>query len=186
MIGLWHPFDLLPAGTWRVLTLAALLILTAFAGFRASGDFKTPLTPFGIIDLEFARTRLRANDIINTWTEQGKRQAFLTHLRWDNLFLVCYSTTLALSVLVAAGVMFRRGTRAYDIVVLLAWAQWVAGLLDLVENIALRRMFDSSAGETLPRIAFVCAAPKFVIALSGTLLALAGFVICAGRHQANP
>ena len=69
--------------------------------------------------------------------------------------------------------------------VLLAWAQWVAGLLDLIENVALRRMFESLADDTLPRIAFICAAPKFVIALSGAVLALAGFVVCAGRRQAH-
>lgn len=176
MIELWHPLAALPPGTWRVTTLLALLGLTALVGWRTAGDFKTPLTPRGIVDLELAGTSRRAAAIIKQWTAAGKRQAFLGHLRWDNVFLVCYSTALALGVLMAAGVLFRRGSRLYDAAILLAWAQWAAGLLDLFENLALRRMFDALEGETLPRITLLCAAPKFAIVALGVLFTLATLV----------
>ena len=61
-------------------------------------------------------------------------------------------------------------------VVLLVWAwlMWVAGILDVIENICMLGMLIAGANAILARIAQVCATVKFVITflfIQKTLLA---------------
>lgn len=54
----------------------------------------------------------------------------------------------------------------------LAWGQWLAALLDAVENVGLLRMIDGARLAKWPALARWCAIPKFALIVIGTLYVL--------------
>jgi hypothetical protein len=58
----------------------------------------------------------------------------------------------------------------------LGYTQGAAGLLDAIENVALLRMLHGGVAQPWPRIARLCAIPKFAIVALGMLYVLAGWL----------
>ena len=59
---------------------------------------------------------------------------------------------------------------------LLAWGQFVAGVLDALENLLLLSMLDQDFGSGLPYLAWMAASLKFMLVGAGLLYVLAGLV----------
>lgn len=128
------------------------------------------LKPGGIIPFEFAWTAANAQQMISDWEQQGVMSQLYFLIGFDYLFMLTYSAFLAVACLQAAQGSSIMGQQFFRI---LAGLQPVAALLDAVENVALYQIAGGSASEVWPRLSFVCAAPKFLIALTA-LLAWAG------------
>jgi hypothetical protein len=141
---------------------------------RIGQPLKTAAAPHGIVSFELAFSCARSEAIVRSW--ERVRGNAKNSLRLDYVFIPLYSTTLAL-LCIMAGHSFQRhdwsGLTA--VAAVLAWYQWVAGLLDMVENWALLRLLNSSPPfpETLPWLAGLCAAIKFAL----IMLALVCFLV---------
>lgn len=164
---LWHPLHLIPSGLthWLVLGLLVALIL-GLAPKTNHPSLTTKQAPCGILSLELAGNEEKASAIIASW-EKGALNDALSSLYWDNFFLLAYSTAIALSCVMAADRLHAPGTLEYNLAILLAWAQWLAALLDRTENFAIEKMLRGAVKSPWTQIARWCAIPKFIIIFAG-------------------
>ncbi len=156
-----------PKGT--VLTAITMAAIAFSAGVYAIlGFYNNLLTPFTIIDLEFAATAARLSEMVAAWGQAGI-DAARQSLYLDFAFIPCY--VLAFSGL--ALLVTRGATGAWQRAGLVViWLPIVAGVLDVTENVSLLMSLPSGSA-ALP-IAAVCAGVKFLL-LAVTL----GFVLSA-------
>jgi hypothetical protein len=172
-----HPLESV-SGRHRRPLFATLLILTVIVigGMQSvSGPLTTEAAPAGIISYEFARDATTAEEIIHSWDALTKVRAGF-NLGLDYLFLVLYSTAIGCACAWIAGAL-RDSVRSLATVgTLLAWGQWLAGLLDAVENYSLLTMLFDIPTSPWPQIAWGCAVVKFSLVFLGLLYAVAGGV----------
>ncbi|MEG4986339.1 hypothetical protein QUB08_11285 [Microcoleus sp. BR0-C5] len=165
---LWHPLHLIPSGLTDWLVLGLLVALTlGLAPKTNHPSLTTKQAPRGILSFEFAGNEKTASAMIVSWQEKGAYDDALSSLYWDNFFLLAYSTAIALGCMMAADSLHAPGTLEYNLAILLAWAQWLAALLDLTENFALEKMLRGAVKSPWPQIAWWCAIPKFIIIVAG-------------------
>jgi hypothetical protein len=175
---LWHPLELIPNGlaSWLVLGLLVALSL-GLASKTNYPSLTTKPAPWGILSFELAGNEKTASAMIVSWQEKGAYEDALSSLYWDNFFLLAYSTAIALSCVMAADRLHAPGTLEYNLAILLAWAQWLAALLDRTENFALEKMLRGAVKSPWPQIARWCAIPKFIIVFAGLgYVAIAAFI----------
>lgn len=160
-----HPFDEIPPGRLRVWFRPLLGVTVVVGGVLLLLDPGGK----GIVGLEVAGSVEAAHEVMAGWDVRDViHAAFGVGL--DYLFLIAYSCTIAL-----ACIWGRRVFRHAWLVTLggvLAWAAWVGGALDAVENIALLDMLRGPVESPAPEVAAVCAYVKFVLVYAGVIYAL--------------
>jgi len=148
--------------------LSVVLLLGMVVLDRA---LKTPAAPAGIISFELVGTLAGAESIMDSWDEPARIQAGVS-LGLDFFFLVAYAYTLAGACrLVAARFA---STRLRVLGMVLAWGAWGAALLDTIENLALIQLLIGHGESWHPRLAALCAWPKFGLAGCALLYIFAG------------
>lgn len=161
---MWHPLGYLSPHTIALL-LGALMFLSIFWGMllgHIGQPLKTGEAPRGIVSFELAFTATRSEAIVRSWNKV--RKVAKNSLLLDFVFIPLYSTTLALFCIMAAHSFQRNNWSGLSTVaVVIAWYQWVAGLLDMLENFALLRLLNIKPPfpDTLPWLAGWCAFFKF-------------------------
>lgn len=129
----------------------------------------------GIVAYELAGDLATAQRMRQQWGERGRLYAAL-NLGLDYLYLVLYPITIALGCVLVAEGQTAQGIFFSRVGILLAWAQFAAGLLDAVENYALIRLLLGADDERWPPLARGCALVKFGIVGLGLLYVLIGLV----------
>ena len=163
-----HPLERIPAGRRKLvfleclgLTVVLWLVLHTIAGGLATGA-----APLGLVSLELARTASEVRLILAWWTDAQVVLAGLA-VKADFAFIPFYATTLALVCLWAPGPIAARGWPLSGLGRPLAWAQWIAGSLDLLENVGLLRLLDGGIRDPLPTLVAACASLKFLLVVLG-------------------
>jgi len=180
---MWHPLLLIPEGWPRLLALAILIALIVI--LAVSAPPADPLKPYRPVSLELAGNETIAATIIGTWKdkENTKLNLALALPRLDTLFFIpLYSTLLALVCVMVADWLYARGTLAHTQGILLAYAMWLAAVLDWVENYEMDKMLRAALGVTpeeavkagSPALATGCASFKFLIIGAGICYLLTG------------
>ena len=165
-----HPLEAIPHGKRLVVFLALLAVfLVITIGFRFIG----PAEP-DIVDFELAGTTERATEIINAWDVQDRIRAGF-NLGFDYLYMLVYSTLIALACVWGAGVLASRKWRATGL--LLGWGLWAAALFDAVENVALTVILFGTVAAPYPQVAQICANFKFALIVLGLLFAAVAAVV---------
>jgi hypothetical protein len=180
-----HPLETVPKNR-RPAIFTALFVLTIIVMLvlNLAGDaLRTDAAPAGIISYEFAGTVDRAQSILDSWSPQTKIYAGF-NLGLDYLFLVAYSTTIALAVIWVASQLKTSQRFWISLAVFLAWALWGAALLDAIENYALFTMLVNGAFEPWPQVAWWSALIKFTIVIFGLVYSLIGLI--AGYISRGP
>ena len=121
---------------------------------------KTPCTPYGILDYEFAGSGEQASAIHQAWGESGKRQAAF-QLGIDFLFIAAYVTAISIGCLRAPWPR------------LALWGAWlvlVAGALDCLENVMLLGEVYDTADQIPALIARYAAIVKFALATAAVAI----------------
>jgi hypothetical protein len=153
-----HPLSVLP-DAWKrglFLCLAVLAAASLAAMWSLARPLDCPAAPCGIVSFEFVRDYTAVERILAMWGPEGQtRAAFL--LGFDFLFLVCYSTALAMAVLWAGG------GGAF------ASSMWLAALLDAIENAVLAALLFGRAFDPWPAAARYCAFAKFLLVAAGLI-----------------
>jgi hypothetical protein len=171
-----HPFEEMPRSTLPIV-FVALALITLAVGRAIAAPLRTEAAPLGIVSLEFAGSANKAQNILDSWTA-GQKYAALRNTRLDYVFLVCYSTLLAVGCVWASG-GFEEDWR--HVGGWLAWAQWGAGALDAVENVGLFYLLRGSVEDRWTRLALGCAVPKFLLIVAGIAYVLTGLVVALSR-----
>ena len=135
----------------------------------------TDAAPSGIISFEFAGSMARAQQILSSWDADAKIRGALS-LGIDNLFLVAYAFFISTSCAYIGRVLMIRRLSVAKVGFLLGWAQFIAALMDAIENIALIRLLLGSQQELYAWIAWGCAGIKFTLVGSGLLYMVSGFI----------
>lgn len=177
-----HPFTLLAELQLRRLfyiflavSFALLLILNSFGM-----PLTTPQAPAGIVSFEFSWTIENAQKILDSWGESGKvRAGFIQG--FDFLFLTIYPQAFALGCLLASRRLERRDWPGAALGTWFAWGMWMAGLLDVVENIALTFLLLNAMTGLWTLLAGICASVKFSLLLVGLFFSIYGWL--AGSMQ---
>jgi hypothetical protein len=118
-----------------------------------------PYTPKNIVAFELAKTPVAAEQIINDWGAEGIEKA-ATSIYLDFVFILLYCSSIMLGCRVAA--QYAGVKKLMSMASILALAIWVAGVLDVVENLCMLKTL------TVPTVsstatAFYAAAIKFSI-----------------------
>lgn len=172
-----HPFEGIPSGGQK----RALLVLIPLTLFLMAVlnvldvPLKTDAAPFGIVSFEFVKDVSTAERILGSWDQIAQIHAGLS-LGLDYLFLVVYSTTIALACVRVTTALPRRWRSLSHVGLGLAWGQWLAATLDAAENYALIMMLLGAREGWWPATAWWCAAAKFAIVASGLAYILIGAV----------
>lgn len=153
-----------------VATLIIMLVLNITGGHLRTGKASA-----GIISYELAGTEENARNILNSWDSQAKIYAGF-NLGFDYLWMIFYSTTIALG-LVWTAEAFNITGRPSTAITLLAWGQWLAALLDALENDALLTMLFNEPATPWPQIAFLSAVIKFTLVILGILVVLGSAIL---------
>jgi hypothetical protein len=192
-----HPFEKIPARHrkrvyWSMFafTLFLSVTITLFGDDlrEALDNSGQPVTPHGIGSFELVHNAAEADRILHFWGTTGKMSAAL-NLGFDYLFIVAYANTLALGCVWVACLLRERGFRRLAAAgIFFAWLQWLAGILDCVENAALIRILFHGPTDTLALISRWCAIPKFTLALVFGLgyLILGTIVLSLTKSAAKP
>ncbi len=174
---LHHPFEWLPTFVQKraFILLAAAAILLMIALQILGAPLKTDAAPGGIISYELAGDLTTAQNILVSWGIGGQVYAGL-QLGLDYSFIVAYTSAIALGCALVARALADRHSSFAIWGMWLAWAQFIAGLLDCIENYALIQLLVGSQDALLPVIARWCAIPKFALVAAGLVYVLVGGV----------
>ena len=176
---MWHPFNYFPR-SWRIPVLVLLVALT----FIVARQTQQPLYAFPMNALELAPTTKAAEIIIQTWKAVDFDLSSARLLQyWDNYFILCYSTTLALACIFIADWLYSLETRANFHGKLLAWLMWVAGVLDYVENHAINKMLDGSIETRWVKLSSGSASVKFALIATGLIYFFSGLFVGLVRRK---
>ena len=171
-----HPFEWISESEQKVAFWTLFTVTVVVIGFMqiVSAPLITDAAPQGIVSFEFAGDLSTAEKIIDSWGQEERIYAGLS-LGLDYLFLVLYSCTIALGCMLAARSMLTELFRKMGAA--LAWTQFVAALLDCVENFALIKLLLGSVEEVWAGLAFWCAGPKFFIVGAGLGYVVIGAIV---------
>jgi hypothetical protein len=172
-----HPLFRITPQT-RPAVFAVLLFATLFimAILNISGrPLRTDEAPAAIVSYELARNEAAATKILNSWDEEAKVYAGF-NLGFDYLWMFFYSTTIALGLVWTADAFKLTGSllTAFN---LLAWGQWLAALLNALENTALLLMLFNQPATPWPLVAYWSAVFKFALVILGILIVLGGAIL---------
>jgi hypothetical protein len=165
-----HPFQIISLdrlGTYLFPFVVAALAIMLTLNF-INAPLQTDSAPLGIISFEFAGNVDSAQAVIESWNFQAQKQAAFS-IGYDYLFLVTYSTAIALACIWASKFVDPSNAALINAGVLLAWGQWLAALCDGVENAALFISLVQQPISPLPEIARITASLKFVLILLGLI-----------------
>ena len=140
------------------------------------GSLKTTAAPSGIISFQFAGDFAHAQQILSSWDAEAKVHAALS-LGIDYLFLVTYALFISIACVHIAKILKLRLPIVAAAGFLLAWAQFLAALLDAVENYALIRLLLGSQQKLYPSMAWGCALIKFTLVGMGLAYMLVGIIL---------
>lgn len=156
---------------WGLLVaLTAVAALVMAARLAPLDHILQARVPQGILALEFAWSEARARELLAAW--QGLEAVIRLQTWWDYLFLLCYPLALSLACAMLSGAP---GNPVPMVGAFVAWAVLAAVPLDAIENLAMLRMMDQGASETLAKLATWCAGLKFTV-----LLAAVGYLLTVG------
>jgi hypothetical protein len=136
----------------------------------------TPAAPYGIISFELAGSVEKAQQIIDSWDQDARLYAAFS-LGFDYLFMVLYSTTIALACLWGGRVLQIRNMPGNISGILLAWGLWLAAVLDGIENIALSLSLFTTPSAPWPQVAQISAILKFVLIFLGLIFTFFALIV---------
>lgn len=142
--------------------LLVLLLPTMLALGLIGSGLANPTTPDGIVSFEFCGFSGSCGAALEAWGASGQAIA-LRSLRLDFLFLLLYSATIAVGLLLVAGSVppgMRRPTRIAALTCI------VMALADAAENLALLQILAGAPAATTGWLASLFAVVKFVILIA--------------------
>jgi len=142
--------------------LVTVTLVTIIAMQTLSAPLVTKDAPAGIVSFELAGDLQTSNTIIDSWNEQIRIFAGLG-LGLDFLFLLLYSTTLALACSIIKYSLTLRKPIFSMFGTLVIWSALIAGVCDGIENIALIKLLLGSQSQLWPMLANVFAITKFIL-----------------------
>ena len=162
----------------RLLILLAGTILMTIVMTIHGASLKTPSTPKGILNLEFAYTTVQAASALNAWTVTGtSNNVFQAKMNtWlDFIYLFFYSLFFfhACQLLASSfsGIIQITGS-------LLAKGALIAGMLDILENTGMLLTLNGHLSQYTTLLTFIFSISKWILVIAAIIyVALMGSVL---------
>ena len=152
---------------------------------KTGAPLKTPATPKGILDLEFAYNKTKAAVVINAWSGTGAADnihAAKINTWLDFIFLFFYALLLYYSCKEIAasfdGFLFITGR-------FLAKGALIAGLLDMLENAGMLITLNGTLSDSFTMLTVVFSLIKWVLALAGVVYTVVAGSVLLFRKISN-
>lgn len=187
-----NPIESIKWNKWVVLCILFIPLIAIILPMKGSNealqikseDSSKSDPVYGIVLFEMAREKGEAQKIINKWGEnpsldllgEAKRQ-----LKLDFLFIAVYVVILMYGWFLVSEKADNKFIASGALI--LGWAMLFAGILDGIENLALLRMLNHGASDSMAALAFWCALPKFVVTLIPPILIVLAFLIYYGGKK---
>jgi hypothetical protein len=178
MVNIPNPFHWLPSNAQKRLWFGSLTIsaVSLLAIKALDESLVNDAAPSGIISFEFARSITRAQQILSSWDAADKIRCALS-IGVDYLFLVSYALFISVGCAYIANALKIRKPFLAKIGFVLGWAQFIAALLDAIENTALIQLLLGSRNQIYSWIAWGCAGSKFTFVGLGLIYMVSGFIL---------
>lgn len=161
----------------RSVVIALILSLVLLIALRILDiPLRTAVAPRGIVSFELAKDASASRQILASWNTQAKTHAALS-LGLDYLFLIVYAVFISLACVQVGKALRHVSPLLARLGGILAWAQFLAAILDAVENGALIFLLLNSERLWLPPVARGCAIIKFSIVGAGFVYIGCGLLI---------
>jgi len=169
------PFaSLSPARRRNYFWLFLVLTVIVMFGLNLTGaPMTTDAAPYGIVSYELAGGVSAAEKILASWDRIARERCAFS-LGLDYLFMPVYAITISLGCAMASDALQHANWPLGKLGVPLGWLQFLAALLDAIENYALASMLFGGVADPWPQIAAWCAIPKFILIFFGIVYALFG------------
>ncbi|MBB3037158.1 hypothetical protein [Hoyosella altamirensis] len=172
------PHSLHPRTLWKLfLGFLAATVLISAGMWATSGSLTNDLAPHGIVSFEFVGDSEAAAAMLDSWGERGRIEAAF-NLGLDFLFILAWVPAVAIGCLWVA----QRFGRFVMALRALATLQIVAGMFDMIENVALLNLLLTTPSEPWPQIAWWAALLKFSILALGVVAIAAGAVVAGAKR----
>ncbi len=135
-----------------------------FVMVKTGAPLKTPATPKGILDLEFACDKQRTDIVLTAWAVDNKIEAATQNTLWDFVFLFFYSLFLffcckkLMTKFVPTNWKHNAGK-------FFANAAIAAGLLDVGENLGMLQTLGGNGSDTVSLVTVICSLIKWTLVL---------------------
>lgn len=149
-----------------LLFFAAGTVVMIFVMAISGKSLKTPSTPHGIIDLEFAYNNSQVEKVIQAW-QSVQESVDRIHIAkqntyYDFLFLLFYSPFLFLCCKALSNDKNKRFAKPGNII---AKGALVAGLLDVLENLGMLQSLNGEISNNIATFTFAASVLKWLIVL---------------------
>jgi hypothetical protein len=155
----WLPADL-QGNALLFLAVAAMAMAKILSTVGAGLTLKDDGIAFGIVNLEVAWSRLRAESIMKAWRTHQVINKAVQQTQLDFVFLFIYPAALSLACVMTAaggtGFMAAAG-------MVMSWVVLLCAPFDALENIMLLRMLRGTFEPNIARFATISASLKFLI-----------------------
>lgn len=169
---MWHPLaGFSSSGLLWLFMLTLIGSGFVFFALETMGRrLRTNVAPRGIASLETADTPDSCRRILESWDDLSL-QAAERHLTMDFVFIPLYTTFLAI-LGIAASRWFAASGLIWlsNFAMILAWTQWLIGLLEIASNCTMMRTLQVSPDvpDGLPQMSAWCSRLKtFILFMSG-------------------
>ncbi len=166
----------------KITLILFVLLVISIAVMRYLDSFlTTEVVPNGIVSFELAKEISVSAAMINSWDAQAKAAAGIS-LGFDFLFMLLYASFLAMLVLRVNEKILSDSTSKSLKKVLIS-APFMAAFFDMIENVALIRLFLGDFHQIWSLTAFYAATIKFTILFIVIVYILFGGVILIFKRK---
>jgi len=142
------------------LLLAALFSIIMIVVLRWQGkELMHPLTPSGILALEFANTPEKLNTVLSVWNKETVQNNILL----DFLFVIAYTWFFILGVAHSTTKWTHKFMQRFGATGIRM--AFLAGILDIIENILMLQSIHGHYSTSSLQLTWYCAAIKFLIVI---------------------
>jgi hypothetical protein len=159
------------------LFIGTMLMIYVMATTGAT--LKTPATPNGILDLEFAYNTSKTTTVVNAWAPNNNIAAAKKNTYYDFIFLLFYSVFLFLMAKKIAAI---KNSKAG---LLIAKGALVAGVLDIFENAGMLYTLSGNASESISLCTTVFSVIKWLLALTAAVYCIVGLIHFLIKRKAH-
>ncbi|HMK05073.1 MAG TPA: hypothetical protein VK489_12805 [Ferruginibacter sp.] len=153
-------------------------LLMIYIMMKTGATLKTPATPLGILNLEFAYKESKATAVINAWIPSGNINAARVNTYWDFVFLFFYSFFLFFACKQIAANLKGTVAKAGNLV---AKAALLAGFLDILENAGMLYTLSGTVSDSIAFLTTFISVIKWILAVIAVLYVLTGALVLGYR-----
>ncbi len=158
---------------YRLLLLFTGTLVMIVVMVKTSASLKTPATPKGILDLEFAYNTAKTAAVMNAWAPNNSINNISTatnNTYYDFIFLLFYSLFLFYTCKKIAGITNSKTG------MLIAKGALSAGFLDIFENTGMLITLSGNSSGAIALCTTIISAIKWMLAIAAVAYLLVGLI----------